>query len=103
MERVADLTGADFSTNGTTPTVTFPTAPRAAAPAAATTTPAARTLARETLTAPARISASAPAPPQLDLDDVYDHVAARLRRELLHDRERIGDLVGDLQPAGPPR
>ena len=100
MQRTAELTGADFTTagNGGAPTVTFPTAQPAAGPA---------TLARQAL-APAPMiqplpSAGSGTAPGLDLDDIYDHVASRLRRELLHDRERVGDLVGDLQPIGPPR
>ena len=40
---------------------------------------------------PAQASQAAP-----DLDEVYEHVVLRLRRELLADRERMGDLVGDL-------
>jgi hypothetical protein len=36
--------------------------------------------------------APAPAPPAIDVDDLYDQIAARLRRELLLDRERAGEL-----------
>jgi hypothetical protein len=31
-----------------------------------------------------------------DIDEIYDQVIERLRRELLADRERMGDLLGDL-------
>jgi hypothetical protein len=34
----------------------------------------------------------APAAPSIDVDDLYDQIAARLRRELLLDRERAGEL-----------
>jgi hypothetical protein len=43
----------------------------------------------------------APAPPSAaghasDMDDVYEHVVDRLRRDLLAERERMSDLLGDL-------
>jgi hypothetical protein len=31
-----------------------------------------------------------------DIDEIYDQVIQRLRRDLLADRERMGDLLGDL-------
>src|SRR5262249_10504521 len=31
-----------------------------------------------------------------DIDELYDQVMQRLRRDLLADRERMGDLLGDL-------
>jgi len=31
-----------------------------------------------------------------DIDEIYDQVMQRLRRDLLADRERMGDLLGDL-------
>jgi hypothetical protein len=31
-----------------------------------------------------------------DIDEIYDQVIEKLRRELLADRERMGDLLGDL-------
>ena len=31
-----------------------------------------------------------------DLDEMYEHMIDRLRRDLLDERERMGDLVGDL-------
>lgn len=30
------------------------------------------------------------------IDEIYDQVVERLRRDLLADRERMGDLLGDL-------
>jgi hypothetical protein len=35
---------------------------------------------------------AAPAPAAIDVDDLYDQIAKRLRRELLLDRERGGEL-----------
>jgi hypothetical protein len=50
--------------------------------------------------------AAAPAPeahephaghaPDVDYDDIYDHVLRRLRRDLLREREQMGDVLGDL-------
>ena len=50
--------------------------------------------ARATTTEPAhgRLPAPAPAAAAIDVDDLYDQIAARLRRELLLDRERAGEL-----------
>jgi hypothetical protein len=31
-----------------------------------------------------------------EMDELYEHVVERLRRELLFERERMGDLLGDL-------
>ena len=42
--------------------------------------------------APSPAAAPAPAAASIDVDDLYDQIAARLRRELLLDRERAGDL-----------
>jgi hypothetical protein len=43
---------------------------------------------------------SAPAPPATrtgaDMDEVYEHVVRRLRRDLLLEREAMGDLTGDI-------
>jgi hypothetical protein len=33
----------------------------------------------------------------LDLDAIYDGFVQRLRRELIHDRERLGDLLGPMR------
>ena len=43
-------------------------------------------------TAHGRLPAPAPAAASIDVDDLYDQIAARLRRELLLDRERSGEL-----------
>jgi hypothetical protein len=52
-----------------------------------------------TVTAPAPLPPPPPTPtpappaaPAIDVDDLYDKIAARLRRELLLDRERAGEL-----------
>ncbi len=31
-----------------------------------------------------------------DVDELYEHIVERLRRDLLFERERMGDLLGDL-------
>ena len=57
--------------------------------------PAGSVRAATTATAPAApvpTPAPAPAAPSIDVDDLYDQIAARLRRELLLDRERAGEL-----------
>ena len=55
--------------------------------------------------APAPAPASGPAPaaaaapagaPAPSLEDTYDYVVERLRRDLLNERERMGDLIGRL-------
>jgi hypothetical protein len=84
-----------YSDDGPAPTVTFPSAP-ASAPALARAELAAPVEAPP-LSFPQPAAAAAPdAAPGIDLDELYEHVADRLRRELLLDRERVGDLVGDL-------
>ena len=53
---------------------------------------------------PAQAAAPAPpappAPPPVgatgDMDEIYDQVLRRLRRDLLREREQMGDLLGDL-------
>ena len=54
---------------------------------------------------PAPAAAAPPAPggagappgaPAPTLEDIYDHVVERLRRDLLVERERMGDLIGRL-------
>ena len=47
-------------------------------------------------------AAEAPAQPladleHLDMDEIYEQVVERLRRDLLAERERMGDLLGDLR------
>jgi hypothetical protein len=32
-----------------------------------------------------------------ELDDLYEALLQRLRRDLIHDRERLGDLLGPLR------
>jgi hypothetical protein len=56
--------------------------------------------------APAPAATPAPAAPPApsggggggggDIDEIYDQVIERLRRDLLADRERMGDVLGDL-------
>ena len=41
-------------------------------------------------------SGALPAAPAPDIDDLYEQVVERLRRDLLCERERMGDLLGDL-------
>jgi hypothetical protein len=36
-------------------------------------------------------------PADLDVDEIYDEFLQRLRRDLLHDRERLGDLLGPIR------
>jgi hypothetical protein len=43
-------------------------------------------------TAHGPLAAPTPAAASIDVDDLYDQIAARLRRELLLDRERAGEL-----------
>ena len=74
------------------PEAETPAAAEQPAPPSATTT---------TTTGPA---APAPAPPPRasaggaggDIEEIYDQVMQRLRRDLLADRERMGDMLGDL-------
>jgi hypothetical protein len=71
-------------------------APPAAAPLEST--------AQTTTTAPAATAAPAPPPAPRgssggggsDIEEIYDQVMQRLRRDLLADRERMGDMLGDL-------
>jgi hypothetical protein len=46
--------------------------------------------------APAPAAAAPAAAPAPTLEDIYDHVVERLRRDLLLERERMGDLIGPL-------
>jgi hypothetical protein len=45
-----------------------------------------------TTPSPLPMPTPAPAAPAIDVDDLYDQIAARLRREFLLDRERAGEL-----------
>ncbi|HSI80974.1 MAG TPA: hypothetical protein VK919_10015, partial [Solirubrobacterales bacterium] len=112
-DRTAALTSAegteDVSTVSPTPARTRSAtgsaparAPAAAAPdvsasrPAFTTRPAVPIVARQA----ARAAPPPPEPPPPatgpDIDELYEQFAERLRRELLLERERIGDLLGDL-------
>lgn len=103
---MAALTGADLVEQGGTASVTF-------APAAVSSAPRAVLARAEAEPAPvaapvpvsagasAATSAPAPggaghAPAAPDMTEVYEHVVEQLRRELLVERERMGDLTGDL-------
>jgi len=48
--------------------------------------------------APARPEAPPPTPKSVDIDydEIYAQLVDRLRRDLLHEREQIGDLLGDV-------
>ena len=48
--------------------------------------------ARATRTAHRALPEPAPAAASIDVDELYDQIAARLRRELLLDRERAGEM-----------
>jgi hypothetical protein len=48
--------------------------------------------AARTVTAHRALPESVPATASIDVDELYDQIAARLRRELLLDRERAGEL-----------
>jgi hypothetical protein len=63
--------------------VVFPTAGQQAGGSVRATT---------TETAHGPLPAPAPAAASIDVDDLYDQIAARLRRDLLLDRERAGEL-----------
>jgi hypothetical protein len=101
VREIAELAGALYSDEGLAPTVTFPGAPAAPTLARQVEAPA-PTAEPQALAFPQPASAPAAAP-AIDLDAVYEHVADRLRRDLLLDRERIGDLVGDLPSHRIPR
>ncbi len=109
--RLAAATGGTVeSDDGETVTVAFPrpgesafapaaTLMRAADPELPTASPPEPSAAMTT--APAATTAPAPpAPPRgsgpADIEEIYDQVMQRLRRDLLADRERMGDMLGDL-------
>jgi hypothetical protein len=106
--RLAQQTGAGFSTVDGTETVLFPW-PSEAQPQAASSflfrEPVVEPPAEATAAAQPSASAAAPAaaptpPPQppsaQPIDEIYEQVVGRLRRDLLAERERMGDLLGDL-------
>jgi hypothetical protein len=109
--RIAAATGGTVeSDDGELVTVVFPRpAESAFAPAATlmrapdTEPPAAPSPGPSpgTSTVPAPTTAPAPPPPpagggSTDIEEIYDQVMQRLRRDLLADRERMGDMLGDL-------
>lgn len=105
LARVAALTGGRVESDGGSTSVVFapqllqPPAPATSGPVIARTVqaaPPARMLARSA------VADAAPSAP-FDVDELYDRIAARLRRELLDDRERAGDLLGDFPHARIPR
>jgi hypothetical protein len=49
-----------------------------------------------TASTPSPPPAAPPGPGGGGIDEIYDQVLERLRRDLLADRERMGDLLGDL-------
>lgn len=104
LARVAALTGGRVENDGNSTSVVFapellqPPAPATTGPVIARTVQAARP--PRTLARTAALSAD-PAP--FDVDELYDRIAARLRRELLDDRERAGDLLGDFPHPRVPR
>jgi hypothetical protein len=95
-----------------TSTVTFPQEERPPAPAppelVSSATPEEPTLARAASPAPSPSPAqplpptrtngteTPRRPPGVDYDEIYAQVVERLRRELLREREQIGDLLGDV-------
>jgi hypothetical protein len=100
LASVAAQPAGDDVTTGAVTTITFaPPAPlartpddapaAAPAPAAPVGAPAAPAT---TVGAPAAPGAPAP----LDSEAIYEDVVSRLRRELLVDRERMGDVLGGL-------
>jgi hypothetical protein len=105
--RIAELTGGTYSDDGLAATVGFPGAPAAAGRTLARSVNGAASPAPPAAAAPSSTSgpaADATAPDGgVDVDELYEQLAARLRRELLHDRERVGDLLGDLPALRPPR
>jgi hypothetical protein len=70
-----------------------PTAPSSIAPSARSTTAAAGPRAPEPEPEPALAAAGVAG---TGLDDVYDELLQRLRRDLIVERERMGDIVGKL-------
>ena len=89
-QELARLSGGELSEDGTgQSTVSFASSGAAAAvPARA----ADADLASETPTAPGLRAQLG----DLDVDELYEGFLQRLRRDLLHDRERLGDLLGPL-------
>ena len=88
---LARLTGAELSRDEAgRDTVTFPPAAPPAEPP--TRAPATDRASETPVAGAAREEAG-----DLDLDAIYDGVVQRLRRDLRHDRERLGDLLGPMR------
>ena len=110
--RLAGATGglvsrapSELSTVAFAPPEEFLYPPELPAPALLARQPAeASAPAPEATEAPAQAAAPAPHAPAaaaaagggLQLDDIYDDVLRRLKRDLLREREQMGDLLGDL-------
>jgi hypothetical protein len=91
-QELARRSGGELSNDGTGQSiVTFqpPASPAAEQPAEASETG----LASQTPVAPALRKQLG----DIDIDELYESFLQRLRRDLLHDRERLGDLLGPLR------
>jgi DNA polymerase-3 subunit gamma/tau len=104
-QELAHRSGGELSEDGIgTSTVTFraPAAPAGpagpAAPAAPAAPSARRPAALPTQSAGAcdagQVSDASATQSDLDIDELYEGFLQRLRRDLIHDRERLGDLLG---------
>ena len=105
--RAPSAAAHDAQPDGRVSVTLDPRAPVASAPPAAPTLarapeggdaeslPRARSRSRRRAGAPARGGRTA-GPPAPTLEDTYDYVVERLRRDLLIERERMGDLIGRL-------
>jgi hypothetical protein len=91
-QELARASGGAVSDDGAgMSTVTFPAAAAAATPSAPATAPPVRG------PGPSEPPAAPRGVADLDLDELYEEFLRRLRRDLLHDRERLGDLLGPLR------
>ena len=101
---MAALTGAELVDQGGVASVVF--SPEAVAPAgravlarAEADAPSGPSTAPVSAASAGHTGGSADAghsPAAPDMTEVYEHVVEQLRRELLVERERMGDLTGDL-------
>jgi hypothetical protein len=98
-QELARVSGGELSDDGIgTSTVTF----RAPVAPAGPTAPAARAAGRPAAppTPPAgacdtgQVSDASATKSDIDIDELYEGFLQRLRRDLIHDRERLGDLLG---------
>jgi len=104
--RLAELSGGAFSVGSDgVETVSFPWAQPEGTPAtaamvfrAAEAPEPSEAASAPDVPVPAAPAPTAPSPPSAapQLDELYEHVVERLRRDLLVERERMGDLLGDL-------